>query len=490
MPNSFEKAIQKLTSFGFAVAVLSILFGASVAGWILTETIPFDFAARKDLYADRWGAATARAVELFRLYDPFHSIWYRSVLALFFFVLLICLCARWRRFIVRSVRINPPSGMGDVGGKGPRCDISWSEIAAGDEPRDPLTVLGKRYGKDLEIDGELRTRLFMGVKALLSKRGYHVVSADAQEGNFFTAVAGRWRFVGSFIFHTGILVIVVGGMIGSFWGSTAFVSGRPGDTVPIGGSPYSLRIEDFQIIMAGRMEIKDYVTRVSILDRDGDTLTSAEFEVNRPLTFKGYRIYQSSYFIDENEFKWARIEVIEKETMRTMLVTLERGDEVDIEGTGLSIRPRRFFPDFRMDARGPFSASATMSNPALEVEIAGETEVQRGWLFLHNPRFNSRFTLPVLLRLVDIEPVFHTGLQVSTNPGSTTLLCGIAAATIGLCLIYLVQYRLIRGLVGRERFIIAAAGYTWKVSFAEEFDRMCSALKDELHGIIGGERTI
>ncbi len=487
MLNFLRRAFKELTSLGFAVAVISVLLGASVAGWILTGIIPLDFAERRELYAERWGESAARVVELLMLYDPVHSIWYRCVLALFFSALLLCLCARWRRFVARSVHINPPVGMGDLPVEGPRYDIDWNEIALHDGVRDPLTILEKRYGKNLEADRRLQTRLFARVKAVLSQRGYHVVSADMKEGKFFTAVSGRWRFLGSLLFHAGILMIVVGGMIGSFWGSTELVSGKPGDTVPIGASPYSLLIEDFQIIMTSRMEIKDYVTRASILDQNGDTLARGEFEVNRPLTFKGYRIYQHSYHVDEKEFKWARIEVIDKETLRKILVTLETGDEVALDGTNLSIRPKRFSPDFGIDARGAFSARAGMSDPALEVEVTSETEFQRGWLFLYNPQFNSKFTIPVHLNLIEIEPVFYTGLRVSTNPGSPVLLGGMAVAAIGLCMLTLLRYRLIRGLVGKERLVIAAAEYRWKVSFSEEFDRMKTALMSELRGILAGD---
>lgn len=489
MLNFFRTMIRELTSFGFAVTVISILFGASVAGWVLTEVIPLDFIARKELYAERWGEGTTRLMELLKLYDPFHSLWYRAVLALFFIVLLLCLCARWKRFVMRSFRIEPPGGMGDLSTKGPRFDVEWNEIVIGEHTRDPLSVLEKRYGRRLQIDGELIGRLYERVRALLTRKGYHVVSAGGDEGMFFAAVAGRWRFLGSLLFHTGILVIAAGGMIGSFWGSAEFVTGKPGDVLPIGGSPYSLLIEDFRIIMTSRMEVKDYVTRASVFNQSGDTLLAAEFEVNRPLTFEGYRIYQSQYFVDETEFKWARIEVVVKEDFRKILVTLKPGDDVAVEGTGLSIKPKRFFPDFRIDAQGPFSASASMSNPALEVEVASETELRRGWLFLYNPRFNTKFTVPVLLSLIEIEPVFHTGLQVSTNPGATTLQSGIAVATIGLLLLYLVHYRLIRGLVGKERLVISGAGYKWKVSFTEELEELEVLFTRELRDILGGDST-
>jgi hypothetical protein len=94
--------------------------------------------------------------------------------------------------------------------------------------------------------------------------------------------------------------------------------------------------------------------------------------------------------------------------------------------------------------------------------------------------------MPLTFNLADIEPVFHTGLQISTNPGSMTLLAGIAAATLGLIMLYLVHYRRISGAVKEDGLVIAATVYHWKVSYREEFDMLIGATTDRIARTLGG----
>jgi cytochrome c biogenesis protein ResB len=85
----------------FAVVVIAVLFGASLAGWIATELVPPDLPERGDFFREAWGNTAVRIVTVLHLYDPFHSFWYRFTLALFFAVLLLCTASRWRQLSLK-----------------------------------------------------------------------------------------------------------------------------------------------------------------------------------------------------------------------------------------------------------------------------------------------------------------------------------------------------------------------------------------------------
>ncbi len=457
---------EKLISYRFAVVVISILLGTSAAGWVLSELLPLDLPERLPHFEARLGETTTKLVLSLRLYDPFHSFWYRAVLALFFIVLLLCLVTRWRRFLRGMFKVPMPSGAGYLEKRDPRIEIIL----------DKSTIGSESVGADLTLD---RRSLLETTLRYLRRKGYRTKSGDNEKG-LFAAVRGRWRFAGNFLFHLGILTITVGGMIGSFWGGTAFVYGRPGDLLPLPGSSDSVLVRDFRILTTEEGEIRDYISTLSIM-RNGDTLLTREVEVNKPLGHEGLDIFQSSYYVLENEFLWAKLS-IESGGEAPCVTELRPGMISDIGGTGLTIKAVRFLPDFRMGERGPYSAGLSMGNPALEIEVTGSDRSERGWIFLEYPRFNSKFDFPVRALLLDIGPVMVTGLQVSYNPGEHVLMVGIALATLGLILLYSLSYRVLGGCIEGDRLVLAALSYKWRFSMTDELNGIGVDLEKELVG--------
>jgi len=470
-------------SYRFAVAVIAILFGASMAGWIATELVPPDFLERLELYRDAWGTTVAKLVSIFRLYDPFHSFWYRLVLALFFVVLLLCIATRWRHLATRSWRAVPLAGADELRKKRFSFEFSWRLLESGaGAPRDPLVRYAEQFGRAEPIGMESLRGHFSCIAALLEKRGLSIVSREDASGIRFAASSGRWRSPGTMLFHIGILVITIGGVIGSFGGWRETMLVRVGSSAPLPrDSTLAIRVEDFEIVTTGNLEIKDFISTLSILDSRGSVVASGAVEVNRPMKVGKCRIYQSEYTIDENEFERSRIGYSLRGSSRRGTFDLVPGASARIADSMVAVTAVRFIPDFRMGPDGPFSASGFPRNPALEVEVAYGGETERGWLFLYHSDFNRPFAAPVELVLDRIEPVYYTGLEVSANPGSGVLFAGFAAATLGLLLMYLCNPRVVKGAAGADALVVAGTEYRWKASFEREF----AALREEIRKEIG-----
>jgi cytochrome c biogenesis protein len=481
-----ERDVMKRTliSYRFAVTVIAILFGASALGWILSELVPPDLLYRQDVYRARWGDTGVSLMTRLGLHDPFHTFWYRAVLALFFVALAVCIASRWRNFLLRSFRAEPPEDVERLRRYKPRWEISWQELKLKGPPsRDILDEMERRHGPGKRLDTEQIGGMADSVARYLRGRGY-LVRRTVHDGEVrFSAVAGRWRHFGSFLFHLGILVITIGGMLGSFWGSMEILYGTSGDRLPLGDSPYAVQVEEFDVLRNENMEVTEYVSSVSIVDDSGNRYKTATIEVNEPLRFDGYDILQSSYYVDEGSFLWARVEYADPANPAGAAIRLEPDSVYALRGFPLTITAKRFLPDLKIGPDGPYSQSANMNNPALEVMIDGEGGAQIGWLFLYHPRFNTRFELPVQFHFADVAPIYYTGLQISTNPGSTVLLAGIAVATAGLILLAFFTYRCVKGVVDAERIVLAGMGYRWRVSFTREFERITKGLIEVIiHG--------
>ena len=472
-----------LISYRFAVTVIAILFGASALGWILAELIPPDVPYQREMYRERWGDAWLWLIEHLGLHDPFHTFWYRAVLALFLLVLVTCLVSRWKDFLLRPFRITPQADAEGLMKRDIHLRVSWHEVKGkGLERGSLLDEMEHRYGQAERLGPERMAAVFERISAFLHARGFRVSRADSNGTIRFAAAAGQWRYIGNFMFHLGILVITIGGLLGSFWGGMEILYGTDGDILPLGGTPHAILVEGFEIITTDRMEVKEYISRVSVIDTAGTRLVTTTIEVNKPLRFDSFDIFQSSYYVDDETFRWARVEYAHSNAVTGAVVRLEPGGEEPLQGASLVIRARRFLPDFKIGPDGPYSESPNMRNPALEVELEGEDGTQRGWLFLYYPQFNARFDSPVEVKLVDVSPVYYTGLQISTNPGSAVLLVGIAAATVGLILLYLFNFRCIQGVIDSEGLAIAGTRYRWRMSFRAEFERITVGLIDALSG--------
>jgi cytochrome c biogenesis protein len=462
-----------------AVVTISILLGASAAGWLLTELLPPDLPYRREMFRQRWGDHVMRVIEALKLYDPFHSFWYSGILALFFAVLFLCIISRWRGFILRSFRPVPEPGDVSAAAGQPYFSIDWPELLeGGGDRRDPVSHFRKKYGAVQPPDEGTLERVTQTIHERLRRRGYSIRWRKEEGSAFFTATAGRWRFLGNFIFHAGLLVVTAGGFMGSRWGTTEILYGRKGDVIPIERAGFSLRIDDFRILVSSENTVSDYISELAVLGAGGELLASGEIEVNKPLRYGGFSIFQSSYYMDDEEFNWARLRI----GPGKVTISVKPGEEYAVEGTPVRITCGRFHPDFRMGPKGPHSVSREMNNPALRIRVEDPEGVQEGWLFLFHPRFSTKFDALPSIALQDIEPVYYTGLQVSSNPGAPVLIAGMAMATAGLILLYSSSYRLLAGGVKAEGIIVVGRYARWRVSFEEELGR----LEKDVRRLAGG----
>jgi cytochrome c biogenesis protein len=453
-----------------AIVTISILLGACAAGWLMTEFFPPDLPYRREFFRQRWGDTALSWVEALRLYDPFHSFWFSGVLALFLVVLVLCLATRCRGMVVKSFRVpvpgEPPNGKDD----GPGFTIPLGEAAGWNDEKDPVAHYGKRFGRPAPISAEEAAGILGVVGAVFRSKGFGFASRMVDGKTVFAAASGRLRHMGNLMFHLGLVVITVGGIIGSRLGSSEMFYGKRGDRLPLLSDGTVLRIDDFRIMMAGKMQVSDYVSTVTVIDASGAVADSASIEVNHPLRYRGASIYQSSYYMAENEFEWARIMVSAPGSPGPAVLTLRPGEAQPVPGTKLAVLAGRFMPDFRMTGNGPMSVSSMMNNPALEIILEGPDGRTAGWTFLRFRDFGTKFDRLDSVVFEDIEPVYYTGLEISRNPGASLFIAGMILGAAGLLLLYMFDYRVAQGSIDGTGLRVTGVAARWKVSFGEQLD--------------------
>ena len=115
---------------------------------------------------------------------------------------------------------------------------------------------------------------------------------------------GRLSYLGVYIVHMGVLFILIGAIVGSFFGFKAFVNIKEGsetNTVYLTKTgekkrlDFSIFCKSFSLSFYEKNGVpKEYKSEL-ILKKNGKTLLEKAIIVNSPLRYKGINIFQSSY---------------------------------------------------------------------------------------------------------------------------------------------------------------------------------------------------
>jgi len=421
---------RNIISMKTAAVVITLLLIASTVGWICTEIIPSNVQFQQEVYREKWGDTGYGIINFLRLYDPFHSFWYRSVLALFFISLLTCILTGWSGYIRKSFRMPPPSELSRPPDKKGSVVLNWSELARRHTARSDIAGHYERdYGSPLRVEEEFLPRIYSRVEKFFRGRRYELRSDRAEGKILFSARGGRFHYPGSLIFHVGILIITIGGLIGSFHGRREVVYGRKGDTLSLLGTADSVMIEEFRIVRTEEGGIRDY------------------------LTFLRFP-----------------------------------GEEVELPELGWKVKVVQYLPDFRMSPRGAYSAGRRMRNPAVKLEVRGDFGAESGWVFPASHSMHSTLDMPADFNISYIEPAFYTGLEISRSPHAPVIVAGIAVSVLGLILMFGSQYNVLRGKIDAGGMIIAGSyiktgGEEIRQNLEDELQEILTAYREGgIHG--------
>jgi len=145
-----------------------------------------------------------QAFSALNLFDMYHSSWFRIIIGLIALNLIICSLNR----LPKTLNLfKAPT----------RADRS--------KPFEDLPAERKFSVKgEMDAVGER-------VANFLKKQYKRVEAKNSPKGNFYYGEKGRYSYFGVYLVHLSVLVILIGGIIGSFFGFEAYVNIAEGDTV-------------------------------------------------------------------------------------------------------------------------------------------------------------------------------------------------------------------------------------------------------------------
>ena len=513
-----DKIWDFFASIRLAIVIFALLAVTSIIGTIIEQNAEPERNLR--LLAKFFGTTTAPALygifERLGFMDMYHSWWFVTILLLFAANLIICSIERLPK-ILKVVR----------------------------EPIKPLSedrFKGFGIKKEIVLKGKPESTRKAIADAVKKIAGINLAEVKEENGYQFYAQKGNYTRLGVYITHFSILVILLGALIGIFFGFKGFLNLPEGKTYSFafsrtghlskmedaerermlntleasGGNPssasrqlgmdeaalqerlrkygvkllgFGIRCDEFTVDFYGNSDMpKAYKSRLTVL-KDNKEVMKKVIEVNDPLTYEGVTFYQSSYGIvpgggGDSIF---RLRVTPKDG-KTEALNIKFNDTFTIPGTTITGKVEDFSPALAFDqkTRKVFTYAEQMNNPAVFITFS-ESGKQNfgGWIL---KRYPETWRLPEghIVEFADLWGIQYTGLQVRKDPGVWVVYLGCIAMAIGLFIAFFMSHKRIWIKLLEEknttRVIIGATANKNKQGFERKIDKLTHFLANTKEG--------
>ncbi len=517
-------------------------------------------------YVDSYGTLLGRLMLALRLHAVFRSWWFRGLCLALLVNITVCslrrLPAQWRA----AFGLRPSKNPRWYHKRRDSAEVSMP--APGEAEDDDMAARLREQGFAIEASA-VDHAAAIAAEALRDqgfrvrrRRATGLATLEAHRGWF--GGAGR---LGSQVVHLGVVLIIVGGFVtgqlsfrhGQLMGAGDVVSvpdvsfrlrpayqwGRLLETIagwlglewrreaspeeklasapdwrdglrPAGGkTAFRLRLERFEVRFDDRGKPEYYGSHVTILDTDPPTPVT--IEVNRPLVYRGFHVYQSSYQADYRRITSVTLLVARvraghsgggphserqpAEVLDEVSVVARPGEPIRVPGSDLVITIQDYFPHWQMPlekgpdgrpvAGTPRNVSNEPHNPAvkLRLETRGSAPLER-WLMLPFRRGEPRqggildygeFRIAAL----DFSPAYATWLSFKTHPILGPVWVGCAVMMLGIFLCFYCNHERVWVLVERSgdggaRVHLSGNSFKWQERFRERFVSVVRAIE---HGV-------
>ncbi|MBM4349211.1 MAG: cytochrome c biogenesis protein ResB [Deltaproteobacteria bacterium] len=444
----FDIVFDFFRSLKLTIFLLILLAILSIIGTLIKQNAP------SGEYIQRYGIQLYNVLEFFNLFDMYHSWWFSAILLLLVVNLIACSLHRfpgvWRQ-------ISRESGGKEIGDPMlktlpyvERVNISNPGGVREDEIR---SLLKKEFKNPQRIEGESSITLY--------------------------SEKGRFSRLGVYITHLSILIILIGGIMGSLFGFRGFVNILEGETVdhialrikdedvakPIG---FSIRCDDFRVtfydLQRPEKLVKEYTSDLTILE-NGKEVLKKTIEVNHPLHYKGLAFYQSSY----GTIPEVTLGIHWKNKKEKMTLKGLEGETIRIPHSEALLRILKYAPQVHNFGEGVQVALLKPNQPPRAL-----------WVLKDVPKLDQQRGDDFILTLEEIGTKEYTGLQVTKDPGVWVVWIGCSLMIIGLIVSFFFSHQRIwvrmPARAGGE-IVLAGSANKNRLGFEKKFGQIVEGMR-------------
>jgi len=395
------------TSIKLTVALLLTLAATSIVGTLIPQNE--DPAA----YVQAYGEFVFRLFSTLGIFDMYHSWWFQSLLLLL--TANIVVCSIDRLSATRNILFV----------KKPSFRVSKFRSFKNQETFD-----------DDRSPEQLRKLYLPYFEGLF--RHSHLENTD--KGFCIFGEKGRWTRLGVYTVHLSIILLLIGGLIGSIFGFDGFVNIPEGESVTsirLGNNgktlalDFELRCDDFNVSFYDSGMPKEYRSSLTILERGQPVLTK-EIIVNDPLRYKGVSMYQSSY--GSMPPSKASLNLTTKKTGMIYNREVAVGEVIELpEKLGTFVL-------------SGFDASANFRGQNIGNALRGTLTSENGQpieilLPMRFPSFDKMRRGELVISVAELKQRFFTGLQVTSDPGVWLVYMGFIVMIFGCYITFFMSHQ-------------------------------------------------
>ena len=431
-------------SLKLTISLLILLAILSIIGTVITQN------ATSAEYIERYGIGLYEVLNFFNLFDMYHSWWFSAILLLLVINLISCSLHRFPGVWEQISRKPSTGGLEDSMLKTlpyvERVRISGQTGAKAEE--DIRSYLKKWFNSPRRIETESIVTLF--------------------------SEKGRFSRLGVYVTHLSILIILIGGILGSLYGFKGHVEILEGETIdriflrlkdeevpkPIS---FSVRCDDFNItyydLKGPEKLVKEYSSLLTILE-NGKQVRQKTVIVNHPLHYGGLTFYQSNYGAVHDVtlgIQWSNKK--EKATFKA-----PEGVTVPIPNSNDSIRVLQYSPQVHNFGEG---VQVVLFKP--------NQEPRPFWLLKAFPKFDEQRKDEFILTFEGNSTKEYTGLQVTRDPGVWVVWIGCGLMIFGIIVSFFFSHQRVWVRIPKQsggEIVLAGSTNKNRVGFEKAFGQL------------------
>ncbi|HYG58726.1 MAG TPA: cytochrome c biogenesis protein ResB [Symbiobacteriaceae bacterium] len=308
--------------------------------------------------------------------------------------------------------------------------------------------------------------------AKLRKRGYKVV----RDRECLYADRGRLSRYGPYIIHIGLLIVAFAGIGKAVpgWNETRDVWIPDGQTVKVPGTDFAITSRKFTMELHPNGAPARFATDAAIV-RNGQEVLTQTIEVNHPLAYEGWDIYQASW---REEPGIAEVSVVtaDGKPVRTLQVDLRQPEAEYTVDDRVKLVVQSYYHDFLVDpASGqPTNGSFEVKNPALLGEFVNQAEGKAlGRVALMILGQGSSFYEGAYgLKVDQVHTRWYTALKLHKDKTVPIMYAGLFVVMLGMVITFFLFHWQIWVRQESGRLMLGARAYKNKFGLKQEVKRL------------------
>lgn len=409
--DSILKDIWKaLHSMKFGIILLLIIGISSITGTVIPQKNPLIF------YEREYSPIVYTIITTLNLDDVYASWWFIAMMIVLSLNLTFCSINRLP-LILRQVMHVP-------------------ELKS--ELRRNNILFKKEFSKEIDI-----------IKIFKKARFFRVKKIDTEEGTYYFGYKNRFGFLGSWLTHVGLLVIIASYMFGQITGFETYFYGVPGITERLEKTPYEIQIDNFEIIFREDLSVNQYVSNITVVETaTGKKVKSGELSVNNPFRMENFSIFQ-------NGTGWAVDIKLERNGEEIADRILYQSEIHVDDNQKIALQFVNLFPDFDNSLGKPRTISPFPNNPQLLYTIFYEgRRADMNVVAMGDKIQWEEYTFTI------DNPRQFTLLQVSSDPGIPGAKFGGGLLLHGIMFAFYFHPRQLKALKRRDGKVLIWADTT------------------------------